>query len=183
MRVTFHKRSGENSILIIFDHKCEKLWNYLVLVILFIQILIHVFFNLNFWFVFQVAVKTIKKTKIQSQPDEQRRVHREIEIAKLLNHNNIITVHDGKWNIRLTCVMYFMKIFETFFQTFIYIDIFLHLLFDFSSWWTRKNLDRDGVRSTWRIIRTSDKKWSTAKRCSERYVQTNFSSRPSQHVI
>lgn len=41
----------------------------------------------------QVAVKTIKKTKIQSSPDE-RRVQREITIAKLLNHNNIITVHD-----------------------------------------------------------------------------------------
>ena len=48
-----------------------------------------------FFSIFQVAVKTIKKTKIQSSPDE-RRVQREITIAKLLNHNNIITVHDGK---------------------------------------------------------------------------------------
>lgn len=50
---------------------------------------------LIFFSIFQVAVKTIKKTKIQSSPDE-RRVQREITIAKLLNHNNIITVHDGK---------------------------------------------------------------------------------------
>ena len=55
----------------------------------------HRFIFILFLFIFQYAIKTIRKNKINKQ-DDLTKIQREIEIMATLSHPHIISVHEGK---------------------------------------------------------------------------------------